>query len=75
MAIEVKEVLVESHSSVGLVERYYTPLHYAYEILKDELNDEQIDKDMILQMAMKAVNDLAGLNGLVPTLLVFRAYP
>ena len=24
---------------------------------------------------MKAVNDLAGLNGIVPTLLVFRAYP
>jgi hypothetical protein len=75
MAIEVKEVLVESHSSVGLVERYYTLLHYAYEILKGELNDEQIDKDMILQMAVKAVNDSAGLNGLVPTLLVFGAYP
>jgi hypothetical protein len=48
MAIEVKEVLVESHNSVGLVERYHTPLYYAYEILKDELNNEQIDKDIIL---------------------------
>ena len=26
-------------------------------------------------MAVKAVNDSAGPNGLVPTLLVFRAYP
>ena len=26
-------------------------------------------------MAIKAVNDTAGPNGLVPTLLVFRAYP
>ena len=26
-------------------------------------------------MAVKAVNDIAGPNGLVPTLLVFRAYP
>ena len=26
-------------------------------------------------MAVKAVNDTAGLNSLVPTLLVFRAYP
>ena len=26
-------------------------------------------------MAVKAVNDTAGLNGLVPILLVFRAYP
>jgi len=26
-------------------------------------------------MAVKAVNDTAGPNGLVPTLLVYRAYP
>jgi hypothetical protein len=26
-------------------------------------------------MAVKAVNDTAGLDGLVPTLLVYRAYP
>src|SRR5690348_1952920 len=30
---------------------------------------------MILQMAVKAVNDLAGPDGLVPTLLVYGAYP
>jgi len=26
MAIEIKEVLVEAHNSIGLVERYYVPL-------------------------------------------------
>jgi len=26
-------------------------------------------------MAVKAINDLAGLDGIVPTLLVFRVYP
>ena len=26
-------------------------------------------------MAVKAVNDIAGLDGIVPTLLVFGAYP
>ena len=26
-------------------------------------------------MAFKAINDLARLNSLIPTLLVFRAYP
>jgi hypothetical protein len=26
-------------------------------------------------MAVKAINNLAGLNGIIPTLLVFRAYP
>jgi hypothetical protein len=30
---------------------------------------------MALQMAFKAINDSAGPDGLVPTLLVFRAYP
>jgi hypothetical protein len=26
-------------------------------------------------MAVKAINDIAGPDGIVPTLLVFRAYP
>ena len=26
-------------------------------------------------MAVKAINDLAGLNGIIPTLLVFNIYP
>ena len=34
-----------------------------------------IDKDMALQMAFKAINDTAGPDRLVPTLLVFSAYP
>jgi hypothetical protein len=74
MAIEVKEVPVEAHNSIGLVERYHTPLQCSYEIIYDELKDEHIDKEMTLQMAVKAVNNSAGPNGLVPTLLVFGAY-
>jgi hypothetical protein len=75
MAVEVKEVPVEAHNSIGLVERYHAPLRRSYEIIRDELKDEHIDKEMILQMAVKAVNDSVGPNGLVPTLLVFGAYP
>jgi hypothetical protein len=48
MAIEVKEVLVEAHNSVGQVERYYAPLRRAYEIIQDELKGEQINKEMML---------------------------
>ena len=33
MAIEIKEVPVEAHNSVGKVERYHTPLRRAYEII------------------------------------------
>ncbi len=75
MAIEIKEVLVEAHNSVGLVERYHAPLRRSYEIIQDELKDEHINKEMVLQMAVKAVNDLAGPDGIVPTLLVFGVYP
>ncbi len=75
MAIEVKEVPVEAHNSIGKVERYHIPLRRSYEIIRDELDSEQIDKEIILQMAVKAVNDSAGPDGIVPTLLVFGAYP
>jgi hypothetical protein len=75
MAIGIKEVPVEAHNSVGLVERYHAPLRRVYEIIQDELKDEHINKEMILQMAVKTVNDSAGPDGIVPTLLVFGAYP
>jgi hypothetical protein len=64
---------VEAHNSVRAVERYHGPIRRAYTIITTEIHD--IDKDMALQMAFKAVNDLAGPDGLVPTLLVYGAYP
>jgi hypothetical protein len=75
MSIEVKEVLVKAYNSVGLVERYHALLCRVYEILKAELKDEHINKEMILQMAVKAVNDSAGPDRIVLTLLVFGSYP
>jgi len=73
MSIEIQEVPVEAHNSVGKVERYHGPLRRAFNILKSELPD--LDDELILQMAVKAVNDTAGPDGIVPTLLVFGAYP
>jgi hypothetical protein len=75
MLIKVKEVPVKAHNSVRLVERYHALLRRAYEILKAELKDEHIDKKMILQMAVKAINDSARPDGIVLTLLVFGSYP
>ncbi|KAI0996915.1 hypothetical protein K3495_g11268 [Podosphaera aphanis] len=57
MAISTKEVPIESHNSVGVVERYHAPLRRAYEIIRDEINN--VPKDVMLQMAVKAVNDMA----------------
>jgi hypothetical protein len=55
------------------VKRYYTPLRQAFEIITKEL--PYAPKQFVLQMAIKAVNNTAGPNGLVPTLLVFSTYP
>jgi hypothetical protein len=73
MAISTKSVPVEAHWSIGLVERAHPILRRAYQIITEEC--PSITKDMALQMAVKAINDTAGPNGLVPTLLVFGAYP
>ncbi|KDN69178.1 hypothetical protein CSUB01_12252 [Colletotrichum sublineola] len=56
---------------IGKVERYHAPLRRAYKIFRDEGESPTV----ALQLAVKAINDTAGPDGLVPTLLVFGAYP
>jgi hypothetical protein len=68
-------VLVKAHNNINKVERYYTPLRRAYKIIRTELKKEGIDDEVCLQIAVKAINNIAGPNSLVPTLLVFGAYP
>ena len=72
MAIEVKEVPVEVYNSIKKIKQYHTPLRYIYKIIFLELED--INKEFTLQMAVKAINDSTGLDGLIPILLVFSAY-
>jgi len=73
LGISTKAVPVEAHNSIGIVERYHGPIRRAYQIIITEIPG--INKEMGLQMAFKAINDSAGPDGLVPTLLVFGAYP
>lgn len=73
MGITAKSVPVEAHNSIGMVERYHGPLRRIFNIIMAE--SPAFDKDMALQMAFKALNDSAGTDGLVPTLLLFGAYP
>jgi hypothetical protein len=80
MAITIKSVPVEAHWSIGIVERYHAELRRAYQVIAEDLgvngpgNETRISKDIILQMVVKAINDTAGPDELVPTLLVFGAY-
>jgi len=73
MAIKVKEVPVKAHNSIKKVEQYYMPLHCTYEIISLELKG--VSEELTLQMAVKAVNNSTGPDRLIPTLLVFGAYP
>jgi hypothetical protein len=73
MGISIKGVPVEAYNSIRMVERYYSLLRRAYQIIITEIPN--INKEMGLQIAFKAINNSASPKGLVPTLLVFRAYP
>ena len=73
MVIKVKEVPVKVYNSIKKVKWYYILLYCVYEIISSELKGAS--KELTLQMAVKAVNDSASLNRLVPILLVFGAYP
>ena len=72
MGITVKIVPGEAHYLIGLIECYHGPLRQVYTIITIKIPG--IDSKIGLQMAFKALNDTAGPNRLVPTLLVFGAY-
>ena len=73
MAIKVKEVPIKVYNSIRKVEWYYMLLRHVYKIISLELED--VSKELTLQMAVKAINNSASPDRLVPTLLVFGAYP
>lgn len=73
LVIEIKKVPVEAHNSVGKVEQYHAPLRQAFIVICADLSGSTTSK-VILQMAVKAVNNTARPNDLVPTFLVFGAY-
>jgi len=73
MAIKVKEVPVKVYNSIKKVEQYYALLRHVYKIISLELEDAS--EELTLQIAVKAINDSASPDRLIPTLLVFSAYP
>ena len=64
---------VKAHNLVEMIKCYYGPLYYIYHIIIVKLLD--INKDMALQIAFKAINDSTGPDGFIFTLLAFGAYP
>ena len=72
LSINIKEVSVETHNSISKIERYYAPLRYVYDILRSEL--PYSSPELCLSLAVKVINDIADLNDLILTLLVFGTY-
>jgi hypothetical protein len=48
MLIKVKKVLVKAYNSVGQIKQYHVLLRRAYKIIKEELKNKHINKEMIL---------------------------
>ncbi len=74
LGITCHQIPVEAHWLIAKVEKYHTRVRHAYDIIQAEIR-RIISKNAILQMVFKAVNNIAGPDGLVPTLLVFGVYP
>ena len=63
---------IKAYNLIKMVKRYYSPLYYIYHIIIAELLD--INKNIALQIAFKAIKDFIGPNSFIPTLLIFGAY-
>ena len=73
MSIMVKNVPVETHHSIDQIEKYHEFFRKIYLIIISEILD--IDPNQSLQMTFKTINDSVESHGLMPTLLIFDAYP
>ena len=71
--IDLRVSGIESHNSLGLGERYHSPLRRIFRKLKHEA--PSLDNGLILRLATKAMNDTVGPEGYVPSLLVFGTLP
>jgi hypothetical protein len=64
---------VEAHNSLGIGEILHEPLPLIYR--KVQTDYPHIPPRTVLKLAVKAMNDTVGENGLVPSLLVFGVTP
>ena len=73
MGTITKSIPVKAYNLISIVKHYYGLLQCIYHIITFKIPG--INKDMALQMAFKVINNSTGPDSLIPTLLIFRAYP
>lgn len=59
---------IEGHYAIGVGERYHAPLQRVYNAAR--LEDPSLASEPALRLAIKAIKDTMGPNGVVPSLLV-----
>jgi hypothetical protein len=64
---------VKTYNNISKIERYYILLRRIFKVIRNDLRGSISNGD-ILQIAVKAVNDIAGPNSIILTLLIFSAY-
>ena len=64
---------VESHNSIGPGERYHAPLRRIYQKIRYDFPN--LNSNITLRIAVKAMNDTMNPEGLVPSYLVFGIIP
>ncbi len=72
MTIITKIVSTKTHWSIDVIERYHVELRRAYQMIFENL--EIVNKEIALQMIVKAINDTIDSDDLVLILLIFEAY-
>lgn len=72
MGIIIKNIPVESHHFIGMVEYYHRLFRQIYSIITTTISG--IEPNLALQISFKIINDLRSFNWLIPTLLVFGIY-
>ena len=71
--ITINKSGVEAHHALGIGERYHKPLRDTY--LKLKVDHPSLQRQMLLALAGKAINDTLGSEGVVPSALVFGEFP
>lgn len=73
VGVTVQESGIEHHNALGSGERYHDPLRRIFIKIRHE--SPSVKPKLDLRIALKAMNDTMGPEGLVPTLLVFGCLP
>lgn len=73
--VTIEEASIETPGSIGIAERYHSPLRSSYKKIRETLQREEATNDECLHMATYVAHYTMGPEGLCPMLFVFGSLP